>query len=88
MYVMFKLCLFIFSAFSVFMSLVLMVSPKTFTKIEEFLGLEFGPSMTFNTVLEGRVNFVNDWVFKNHWFFGPLLAVLAALNTINSFFLL
>ena len=63
-----------------------MISPALFSKIEEFLGVEFGGSAEYATALEGKVNLLNDWVFENRFFFGPLLAILAVLNTRNAFF--
>ncbi|MFA5039630.1 MAG: hypothetical protein WC732_08135 [Candidatus Omnitrophota bacterium] len=81
----FKLLLIVFSAFATVMSLVFMLSPKLFSRIEEALGMEFGAS-AYVTILEGRINFLNDWVYRNHILFGPLLAVLAAWNTRNAVF--
>ena len=63
-----------------------MLSPSFFSRIEEFLGMEFGGSAAFATVLEGRINFLNDWVCRNRAFFGPFFAVLGAINTRNAFF--
>jgi len=82
----FKAFLMVFSSLATFLSLVFMLSPSFFSKIEEFLGMEFGGSAAFATVLEGRINFLNDWVCRNRVLFGPLFAVLGALNTRNAFF--
>ena len=79
-----KLLLIVFSGIATFLSLVFVISPHLFSRIEEFLGLELGGA--FVTVLEGKINFVNDWVYKNRLFFGSLFAILAALNTRNAFF--
>lgn len=81
-----KIFLVIFSSLASFLSLVLMASPTVFLKIEEYLSLEFGGSADFVTVLEGKINFLNDWVLDNRIFFGPFLAILAALNTRSAFF--
>lgn len=82
---MFKVLLVIFSGLACGLSLVFMLSPGLFAKIEEFLGLEFGGEQ-FITVLEGRISFLNDWINKNRVVFGPILAVLAAINTKNACF--
>ena len=83
----FKTSLVVFSGCATFLSLIFMLSPELFRKIEEFLGLEFGGgSADFSTMLEGKINFLNDWIYDNRVFFGPFLAVLAAINTRNAFF--
>ena len=83
-----KTALIVFSSLATFLSLIFMLFPEEFRKIEEFLGLEFGGgSADFSTILEGKINLINDWVYKNRLLFGPLLAVLAAINTRSAFFL-
>jgi len=87
LFIFFKTSLVVFSASAAFLSLIFMLSPELFRRIEEFLGLEFGGGAAdFATILEGKINIVNDWVYDNRVFFGPFLAVLAALNTRNAFF--
>ena len=85
-FILFKVLLVVFSALATFMSLIFMLFPEVFRRIEEFLGFEFGGSTSFATLLEGKINFVNDWVYNNRVFCGPLLAVIAAVNTRNAFF--
>lgn len=84
-YTIFKTLLIVFSAIATVLSLIFMLSPRLFRSIEEFLGLEFN-SRIYVTVLEGKVDFINDWIHRNHSIFGPLFAVLAALNMRNAFF--
>jgi len=81
----FKAALIVFSFLATILSLIFMLAPSLFNKIEEFLGLEIGGSASFVTVLEGRMMFVHDWVFGNRLVFGPVLSVLAAVNTRNAF---
>jgi|GEM_PF-874724 len=69
------------------LSLIFMLAPAFFSRIEEFLGLEVGGSVVMLTVLEGRVMFVHDWAFNNRFVLGPLLSVLAAINTRNAVYL-
>jgi hypothetical protein len=64
-----------------------MLSPKLFSEIEEFLSLEFGGGDKYVTVLEGEINFLNDWLHKNRFIAGSLFSFLAAWNTRNTFFL-
>ena len=82
----FKAFIIVFSSIATFLSLVFMLSPELFSKIEEVLGMEFGGSSSFATVLEGRINFLNDWLFRNRILIGPLFALLGAMNTRNAFF--
>ena len=81
----FKVLLIVFSAAATTLSVIFMLSPSLFRAIEEFLGLEFGAG-SYVTILEGKINFLNDWIGRNRVFFGPLFAILAALNTRNAFF--
>ncbi|MGE5280109.1 MAG: hypothetical protein ACM3L6_05130 [Deltaproteobacteria bacterium] len=83
----FKASLIVFSALATGLSLVFMLAPELFNAIEEFLGFEFGGSTVFLTALEGRVMFLHNWVFSNRFVFGPILSLLAAVNTHNAFFL-
>lgn len=80
----FKHLMIVFSAAATVLSLIFMLSPELYRRIEEFLGFEFGGGSGFVTLLEGRINFLNDWIFQNRVFFGPLFAVLAAWNTRNA----
>lgn len=84
-FLIFKALLIVFSAAATFLSLVFMLSPQLFSRIEEILGLELGAS-AYVTILEGKINFLNDWVARNRVFFGPLFAVIAAINTRNACF--
>lgn len=81
----FKALLVVFSAAATALSLIFMLSPQLFSRIEEFLGLELGAS-AYVTILEGKINFFNDWVSRNRVIFGPLLAIVAAINTRNACF--
>ncbi len=81
---MFRTSIIVFSAAATVLSLIFMLSPSLYQQIEEFLGFELGGGSSFNTILEGKINFINDWIFKNRAFFGPLFAVLAAWNTRNA----
>ncbi len=80
----FKVALIVFSFLATVLSLIFMLAPNLFNSIEEFLGMEVGGGVGFLTVLEGRVMFVHNWVFENRFVFGPLLSVLAAINTRNA----
>ena len=85
--IFFKIFLIVFSGIATFLSVIFMLSPELFSKIEETLGMEFGAGATYATILEGKINFLNDWVYGNRFIFGPLLAILAAINTRNAFFI-
>lgn len=84
-FLMFKVLLVVFSATACGLSVVFMCSPRLFSAIEEILGLEFGGDQ-FVTVLEGKINFLNDWIGKNRIILGPVMAILAAINTRNACF--
>lgn len=86
--IIFLACLVVFSFLATLISLIFMLSPESYQRLEDFLSLEFGSPVYFNTTLEGKINILNDWVLQNRMVFGPLLAVLAALNTRNIFFFL
>ena len=83
----FKAFLVVFSGIASFLCLVFMLSPSFFSQIEEALGMQIGGTRMMISVLEGKINFINDWCYKNHVFCGPTLAILAAWNTRSAFFL-
>lgn len=77
--------LMIFSFFATLISLILMLSPEAYQRLEDAFSSEFGGAGSFNTALEGKINIVNDWILRNRLLFGPLFTILAALNTRNAF---
>ena len=83
----FKLCLIVFSALATGLSVIFMLSPGLFNRIEEILGMEIGGYTSFAVALEGKINIINDWVGRNRAITGPVLAILAAINTRNAVFL-
>ncbi len=85
-FIVFKAFLVVFSACATGLSLLFMLFPDRFRKLEEVLGLEIGWESSLTTVLEGKITVINDWAYRNHIYFGPLLAIIAALNTRNAFF--
>jgi hypothetical protein len=86
-YYCFKVFLVVFSGIATLLSLLFMLCPSGFRALEEMMGLEIGWQTTVTTVLEGRINLINDWVYKNHFLFGPLLALIAAFNTRSAYFM-
>ncbi len=82
-----KMTMMVFSIIATFLSFVFMLSPPLFSKFEEFAALEFGDNVSFTTVLEGRINFLDDWLHKHRMFIGPLLIFLSGWNTLEVFFL-
>lgn len=83
----FKVCLIVFSALATGLSVIFMLFPSLFTRIEEILGMEFGGYTSFAVALEGKINIINDWVGRYRAITGPVLAILAAINTRNAVFL-
>ncbi len=81
-----KVTLVVFSGVATLLCLVFMLAMPVFRKIEEILGMQFGSKSTFSSALEGNIDVINDWVYKNHVVFGPIFAVLSAMNTRNAFF--
>ena len=83
----FKVFVTVFSAVATALSLLFMLNPQTFRYLEEAMGMEIGWESSVSTILEGRITIVNDWAYRNHFFLGPLLAILAAWNTRSAFFM-
>jgi len=81
----FKVSVILFSAAAAILMLIFSFAPKLYMRIENFLALEFGGGDTYVTVLEGEVDFLNVWLIRYRYFFAPLLAVLAAINTYNAY---
>ena len=84
----FLVALTVFSLLSAILSLVLIYSREVFMHIEERLGFEIISARQFSLLLEGQVNFVNDWVIKNRLIFGPIFFVLAINNAWRVYFII
>lgn len=85
-FVILKTFLIIFSALATGLSLLFMLYPIKFRMLEELLGMEIGWEASVSTILEGKITVINDWIYRNHVAFGPLLAIIAAWNTRSFFF--
>jgi hypothetical protein len=81
-----KILLIVFSGLATVLCLVFMLALPVFRRIEESLGTQLGSRSTFISAIEGDIDVINDWVYKNHVVFGPIFAVLSAMNTRNAFF--
>ena len=68
------------SGCTLFLSLVLFISPQMYLRIEETLNFDIIPQAQFITVLEGKIDFMNDFIIRNRFFFGPLFAILSIYN--------
>ncbi len=84
--IIFRDLILVFSGLATALSLIFMLWPSVFKEIEELLGLEIGAEVAFSTVLEGRIMVLHNWVYQNHAFFGPAMALVAAWNTRNAYF--
>ena len=69
------------------LSLIFLLFPRLYFRIEEIVDAEILPTTEFFTALEGRINFINDWVFKNRVVFGVLF-VSCSMYNIKSFLVL
>jgi len=65
---------------TLFLSLVFLLSPELYSRIEDMVNSELIKSTAMTTVLEGRINFLNDWIIRNRAFFGILFIVLSIFN--------
>jgi len=68
------------SSGTLFLSLVLFISPNLYLRIEEILNFEIIPQAQFITVLEGKIDFINQFIIRNRLFFGPLFIFLSIYN--------
>ena len=62
------------------LSLIFLLFPDLYLRIEEIVDLELISETDFFTTLEGKINFLNDWIFKNRIFFGILFVLLSFYN--------
>jgi multisubunit Na+/H+ antiporter MnhG subunit len=65
---------------TLFFSLIFLLFPDLYFRIEDAVGRDLFGSTTFLTALEGRVNFLNDWIFKYRLLFGTLFVLLSLYN--------
>ncbi|MFH1202555.1 MAG: hypothetical protein V1674_06685 [Candidatus Omnitrophota bacterium] len=75
--------LFLASMASFVLILIYMFSPKTYTKLEEILNINFGSGTILLSSIEGEINVIDDWIFEKRAIFGPILAALSLVNCIN-----
>lgn len=81
----FKVSVILFSAAAALLMLIFSFAPRLYLSIEKLLALEFGGGDNYITVLEGEIDFLNVWLIRYRYFFAPLLAILAAINTFNAY---
>ena len=65
---------------TLFFSLIFLLFPDLYIRIEEAVNMDLMKSTTFFTVLEGKIDVINDWIFKNRIFFGVLFVTLSIYN--------
>jgi len=65
---------------TLFLSLILFISPQLYLRLEETLNFNILPSAQFVTVLEGKIDFFNDYIIKYRIIFGPLFTILSIYN--------
>ena len=82
-----KIILLIASVITFILSVIFLMFPATYVRIEELLNLDLIHRVEFLTTLEGKINVVNDWMMQNRIIFG-LLFVLLSLYNIKSLILL
>jgi hypothetical protein len=77
------LLLLLASLASFIISLIYIFSPTTYSRLEEILSIDLGSVATILSVLEGEINFIEDWIYERRFFFGSVLAILSLNNCIN-----
>ena len=65
---------------TLFFSLIFLLFPDLYIRIEDSVNMEIFESTTFLTALEGKINFLNDWIFQNRLVFGTLFVFLSFYN--------
>ena len=65
---------------TLFFSLIFLLFPDLYVRIENTVNMELFESTTFLTALEGKIDFLNDWIFKNRIIFGILFVLLSLYN--------
>ena len=65
---------------TLFFSLIFLLFPDFYIRIENTVSMELFESNTFFTGLEGKINFLNDWIFANRLIFGILFVALSIYN--------
>ncbi|MDD5292218.1 MAG: hypothetical protein PHY46_03440 [Candidatus Omnitrophica bacterium] len=73
--------IFLWSSFTTFaFSVIFMFLPRLYSRLEEILNMDLLPQTVWFTVLEGRINFINDWIIKNRIVFGVLFISSSIYN--------
>jgi len=78
----FKIILLGSSFGTLFCSLIFLLFPDLYLRIEAAMNLEMlvSSAPSFLPVVEGKINFLNDWIFSNRMFFGTLFVLLSIYN--------
>lgn len=65
---------------TLFFSLIFLLFPDLYFSIEEMFDADIVPTVKFLTVVEGEVNFLNDWIIRHRLVFGTLFVLLSLYN--------
>jgi len=68
------------SFISLSLSLIFLLLPRLYLRLDEMFSLNFLPESEWLTTLEGKMDILNDWVIKNRIIFGTLFVVLSLYN--------
>ena len=75
-----KIALLVASLTTFVLSLIFLFSPELYFRLEDRLNSDIISRVEFLTVVEGKVNVINDWIFENRIIFGTLFVLLSLYN--------
>lgn len=75
-----KIVLLVASLVTAILSLIFLFSPELYVRLEERLNSDVIGRVEFLTVVEGKVDVINDWIFENRIIFGTLFVLLSLYN--------
>jgi len=82
-----KIVLLVASLFTFIFSLIFLFLPDLYLRMEALLNKDVIQSVEMVTALEGKIDFVNDWLFENRVISGTLFVLLSLYNIKSLFFL-
>ena len=62
------------------LSIIFLLFPNLYMRIESTLNSDLLQGAQFFTSLEGKIDFLNDWIIQNRMIFGTLFVLLSLYN--------
>jgi len=66
-----------------FISLVLLLAPDVYLRLDDIFSFKLMPKSEFVSNLEGQISYINEWILNNRMIFGSIFTFLSLYNIHN-----